>query len=109
MESGQYQAATGRVPDWWEDEPGLGKAEEIYLQAFWDLSTTRQFSPSLGPIPWNRIMEYGRWIGLEADMMRVFSRVVTDLDAVYLDHLRTTQKRETEMTRRSAKQRAHRR
>lgn len=75
------------------------RGDEVYLRAFWELSTERQFGQVVGPIPWSCIVAYGRHVGLDDSMLRVFERVVRSLDEEYLAWLREEQKRKTEQTR----------
>ena len=102
IESGQYEASkAGKkrgVPDWYLRQPPLERGDEVYVRAFWELSSTRQFGYSTGPIPWHRVVQYGQRIGLDARMIAVFEVVVRELDEVYLEWLRENQRR-TEETR----------
>lgn len=59
--------------------------DEFYLTAFWDLDTCRTFGLSVGPIPWDRIVDYTHYSGLEDDVARVFVRTIRTMDNVYLN------------------------
>lgn len=48
-------------------------------------------STALGPIPWDKLIDYGERAGLEPDMMVVFERVVRELDEFYLEQHREQQ------------------
>ena len=81
------------MPKWFEDEPKSERGDEFYIRAFWELSSCRQFyivqgvkgaHTVLGPIPWDKLVEYGERAGLEPDMMNVFSVVIRELDEFYL-------------------------
>lgn len=63
--------------------PALEPGDEFYLRAFWDLNTTRQIGMDLGPIPWNRIVEYGERAGLDHDLINPFVRIIRLMDAAY--------------------------
>lgn len=43
---------------------------------------------SIGPIPWNHIVDYGERAGLESDMLEAFCKVIRELDEIYLEDLR---------------------
>lgn len=70
-------------------QPGLGRGDDFYLRAFWELSSCRQFGEVMGPIPWNFLIQYAERAGLDAGMIRVFEVVIRELDEAYLEHLRT--------------------
>lgn len=100
MESGQYQQATGRVPDWWDKQPRMVRGDELYLEAFWELSSCRNFGMGIGPIPWNFIVMYGERKGLDPGMLNVFVYVIRALDEVYLKDLNDDRRKETDQTER---------
>lgn len=109
VESGQYAQSSGGknkpggVPAWYRDQPQLIRGDEFYLTAFWELSSCRQFGYSIGPIPWNRVVEYGERRRLDRRMIKVFEVVLRELDEVYLAWLRDNQERKTEQTRRQSR------
>lgn len=105
MESGQYQQNTGKLPDWWDKCPPEVRGDAFYITAFWELSSCRQFGQFVGPIPWDKILQYGLVKGLDPEMLRVLEVVVRELDEVYLRDLRENQKRHTEKTRPPGKKR----
>lgn len=39
----------------------------------------------MGPIPWNLIVQYAEYHGLESDITDLFIRVIRSLDIAYLD------------------------
>jgi hypothetical protein len=54
------------------------------MAAFFRLSSCRSLSPGIiGPIPWNRIIDYGSRKGLDDVMMQVFEDVIWELDGIY--------------------------
>jgi hypothetical protein len=95
VESGQYQQATGRLPDWWDKKPPEVRGDDLYIHAFWELSSCRNFGMGVGPIPWHFIVMYGERKGLDSRMMGVFVYVIRSLDEVYLKDLNESQKQES--------------
>ena len=72
-----------KLPDWYLDEPPLNFGDEIYIKAFWELSTCRQIGMSEGPIPWIGIVEYCKHKGIyEVDD---FVEIIRALDSAYLE------------------------
>jgi len=66
------------LPEWFlEETPELAPGEEFYMRAFWRLSTMRNFG---GPIPHDKIQEYGEKAGLEEDNLETFLGVIELLD-----------------------------
>jgi len=94
VESGQYERATGgRLPGWYDDRPPEVRGDEIYLRAFWELSSERQFGQSVGPIPWSKVIQYGERKGLDSVMIGVLEVVMRELDEVYLKDLLEAQRK----------------
>ena len=87
MESGQYEKATGKLPDWWDKQPHAVRGDDFYIEAFWELSSCRDFGMGIGPIPWHRILQYGTWKQLDHGMMILFVRVIRELDETYIKGL----------------------
>lgn len=82
-------------PSWYEDmEPDIHEGDDFYLKAFNELSTCRQIGSSTGPIPWRDIVAYAERAGLDEDMERIFSAVIKEMDAGYLDWIREKQEKE---------------
>ena len=104
MESGQYEQATGKLPDWWDKCPPHVRGDDFYIEAFWELSSCRDFGMGIGPIPWHRIVQYGEWKKLDDGMMRLFIRIIRELDDAYVKDLNEDRRHETEQQRRQAKQ-----
>lgn len=74
------------VPEWFLDEPAVGRMDHFYGKAFNDLSTCRSFGMGLGPIPWDKIDEYGRKAGLTNDILKAFIDIIRLMDEAYLRH-----------------------
>lgn len=72
------------VPDWYANWPETYACDDFYMEAFWELSTTRQFGQAIGPIPWHHIVQYGVHHGLDGAMLNVLVRVVRILDEAWL-------------------------
>ena len=60
--------------------PGL----EVWLEAFWLMSTERQLGMSHGPIPVSCIESWADRIGAGREMFR---EVITEMDQTYLRHV----------------------
>lgn len=103
MESGQYQRATGTLPDWWLNKPSGARGDDFYIRAFWELSSCRDFGNFLGPIPWDKIILYGERKGLDEAMIGVLELVIRELDEVYLRDLREQRRAEQERAARNAR------
>lgn len=58
--------------------------DNFYIDAFRMLSTERQIGMELGEVPWSKIVEYGRYKGLDGDMIDVLVHVVREMDSAYL-------------------------
>lgn len=59
--------------------------DEFYLRAFWRLGTTRQFGTAQGPIPYDKALDYALRCGLDEEMQDAFCRIISVMDAAYLD------------------------
>jgi len=73
------------LPDWFLDEPPIPPNANFFIRAFDDLSTCRDHGMGYGPIPWDRIVQYGYHAGLDDDMVEVLIRVVRRMDNKFLD------------------------
>jgi hypothetical protein len=88
--------AKGRpLPDWALNEPDEYAGDEFYINAFYELSTCRLVGNETGPIPWDKIVLYASFHGLERDLIPLFIRVIIEMDASYLKWL--SDKREKEL------------
>lgn len=61
--------------------PELFQGLEVYLVAFWDLTTTRNNGMGLVPISWSAVHAYSEASGLDLDDLLYFIRA---LDQAYL-------------------------
>src|SRR5690606_27200047 len=73
------------IPDFIKNAPELMPGLEVFLEAFWDLSTCRQIGMGLGPIPWTSVQEYCRINGGGEDFNRDIHYHVRQLDIAYLE------------------------
>lgn len=79
--------AKGReLPEWYLEcdppDPELG--ETFFFDAFWKLHTTRHLGMGMGPIPWDKIVEYGFLHDLDRDMLHAFIAIIMAMDTTYL-------------------------
>lgn len=65
-------------------------------EAFHDLSTERDCSWSIGPIPWSAIDAWGRSHGLRGPVLHGFVRIIRAMDAAFLPIEGERLKREAE-------------
>lgn len=76
-----------RPPSFIEEAPELLPGLEIYFEAFGELSTCRPFigmDGVPGPIPWDKMRDWGRQTGFEAEELEYFLRMLRALDDEYL-------------------------
>lgn len=88
-------------PDWFMQDLALGPMEEFYIREFFNLSTERQIGMSIGPIPFSKIEERGKKVGLEPDVQMVFEYVMRSMDSAYLEHI--TNENEKKLRRNKAR------
>jgi hypothetical protein len=68
----------------------------LCMLAFRDLSTERDCSWSLGPIPWTAINAWGRSRGLRGPVLLEFERLIRAMDDAYMPIEGERMKREAE-------------
>lgn len=77
--------AKGReLPDWVDKEPVILPGDEFYIQAWFELDTCRQVGMDLGLIPWDKIVFYGQFHGMEEDVLEAFIQIIRQMDGAYL-------------------------
>lgn len=81
------------LPDWYLEEPELQLGEQFFLEAFWELHTSRPQAFGPGQIPWHLIRLYAVDCGLEPDVMDSFKRIIREADNAYLDWVEKDQKK----------------
>ena len=63
------------------------------MRAFWELSSCRFFGGgAIGPLPWDKCMDYADRKGLSHEMQELFERVMRELDEAYLDDQKSQQR-----------------
>ena len=73
-----------KLPDWCSEVPEIQPGEELYLKAFWILSSCRPTGFSLGLIPWTAIELYTSKLNLDEDIKELTIKVVMALDQFYV-------------------------
>ncbi|RKW55983.1 MAG: hypothetical protein D8B57_02400 [Prevotella sp.] len=81
------------LPESIANAPDLQIGLELYLEAFMDLTTTRQLGMAAGPIPWNYIREWGVYNELNAEQMDSLFYHIRHMDEAYLEHMAKDAKR----------------
>ena len=79
------EARGQELPDWYLEEPEIRDNDDFYLNAFNDLSTTRQIGMSVGPIPWDRVLQYAAWSGLDDENTEYFVGVIREMDSAWME------------------------
>lgn len=78
--------AKGREPpDWYFEEPVLQAGDVFYIKAFAELNTCRSTGMGVGPIPWEIIVKYGAFHGLDNELIQPFVEIIMGLDSLYLE------------------------
>lgn len=77
----------GKRPDFMKEAPLVDPRDMVLLEAFFELSTCRPYSPPrfLGPIPWTAIVAYAAELGLLGHVKRFFNQVIRGLDECFLE------------------------
>lgn len=94
------------LPEWYLDEPQLQIGDHFYITAFSDLNSCRQVGMGVGEIPWDKVIEYGRYKGLDDTMMEVFRIIMKEMDRAFLrwqDKERDKQRRANDRRNRSGR------
>jgi hypothetical protein len=73
--------------------PELWMGLEIFLNGFFDLSSTRQVGMGAGPIAWIHIEEYCRALELNAEQTEAMHHHVRQMDNAWLDFTDKRQKK----------------
>ena len=69
------------------EQPPALPGDQFYLDAFYELSTTRAIGYSAGPIPWDKILSYADLAGLDEDLRADFQQIIRALDNAYINWL----------------------
>jgi len=71
-------------PKFFEIEEKTKPWMAFFISAFYELSTERPASFGPGPIPWSKIIDFGRHYGYSGVNLEVFKDVIRKMDAHYL-------------------------
>lgn len=82
------------IPRVMAEAPELTLGLQLYMDAWYDLSTCRSSGMSAGPIPWLAIYEWATLHELDEDQRELLHAYIPAMDATYFEHLR--HKQETE-------------
>lgn len=82
--------------------PQLIPGMELYYNAFFDLSSSRNQGMGIGRIPWTAIKDYGDCWGLSEEQMEDLFYFVRAMDNVYLEHYSKKKGAEGEWQNRTA-------
>ena len=74
------------IPEKFKNVPDLIPGLSLYFNAFFDLTTNRQLGMSLGPIPFNSIIQYGEYYQFNSDEMFDLIYFIREMDNAYLDY-----------------------
>ena len=77
------------LPDRIQNAPDLLPGLELYYLAFMELSDSRSIGMGLGPIPWKVVHDYAQAYGLDSDQTEEMHFHIKEMDAAYLQHLRS--------------------
>lgn len=69
---------------WMKDEPRVQPGDNFYITAFYQLSTCRDYSMGIGPLPYDKVIEYAARAGLDEDMSTIFEYAMSAMDQAFL-------------------------
>jgi hypothetical protein len=73
------------LPEWVEREPPIYPGDDFILTAFYNLSSCRHYGGEIpGPIPWDRVVYYAMFAGLDKENIELLVFILRELDAAYL-------------------------
>jgi len=90
-------------PSWYEEEPACPPGLEVYMGAFWELSTERAIGFSVGQIPVSKIEEYGERRGYDPITLNIFKQMIRTMDAAYLTWLTNEREKKAKTKNRKRK------
>lgn len=73
------------IPKKFAEAPEVPMGLELYLGAFWDLSTCRQYGFGISPIPFTAIMDYAQAYEFSEDQTEDLVYYTKVLDKVYIE------------------------
>lgn len=74
------------IPERFKNYPDLEPSLSLYLEAFFELSTNRHFGMGVGPIPFNSILEYGKYYEFTDVEMSDLIYFVREMDNAYVEY-----------------------
>lgn len=80
------RSSTKRIPESIRNAPELHMGLEIYLDAFFELSSSRSLGMGPGPIPWTAVQLYGEAIDLPPEQMSELHYFIPCMDEVWIKH-----------------------
>jgi hypothetical protein len=92
-------------PEWAKEEPDIGTGDDFYLSAFYELSTCRRYGNVIGPIPWNRIVQYGDRKQLDEEVCDAFVYIIREMDSSYISWYSKQEKKHYDRLQYSGKNR----
>lgn len=80
------------IPDKIREAPELRIGLELFLTAFFDLSSSRQVGMGIGGIPWAAVQDYCDRLGIVGEQAEDLHYHVAQLDIVWIDHHQSKEK-----------------
>lgn len=77
------------------EEPVTYPGDDFFLTAFYQLSSCRHSSDIIGPIPWDKIVQYSDRRELDYDVSLAFEHILREMDSEYLAWYQKKQKSRT--------------
>ena len=74
-----------RLPDRIANAPTLGPFQEVYWQAFQDLTSSRSTGFSVGYIPWGAMRDYVQWHDFDKETAEDFFLILRIMDRAYVE------------------------
>ena len=74
------------LPEKIANAPVLFFGSDLWLEAFYDLSSERQVGMALGPIPWSSVHLYGQVYGIAGEQLEDLHWYITRLDVEYIKY-----------------------
>ena len=72
------------IPDLVLNKPILAEGLEMYMDAFWTLSSCRSVGMGMGPIPWDSVLRYGTLLALDEEHQADLEFFISRLDSAFL-------------------------
>ena len=83
----QAKRANAPIPDRIMNAPVLMQGLELYLNAFFELDSSRPVGLSLLPIPWGAIVDYCAVYGIDNEQREDMLYFIRKMDNAHLDRL----------------------